>query len=417
MKKISKKVLILAENLEVNRTSSGLRSNKQILLYERYFKDVEVLTTTPQDQFKQLVNVKYNYIDTTNINLGFLNKIPKIKAIPAYLYGFNLKNLKTIKLWQENIVNILNKHNKDLIVVLATGISHLPSMAMIKVERKLYGKYLQFIHDPYPVSCYPTPYKIKKNRIEQILFKKFRCVVNKADILSYPSLELQKWMQNHYGSQLENKSIIQHHIGLNKNELESILTDYNSKNTIKLNQGLNVTHTGTLIGHREPRILFKVFNEFLKNNPEAKDVMYINVIGKVTNFWSSLKATSQNIKIFEKRISYSESLDIQKQSDVLFTIEPVTDVSPIMHGKMADYFTYEKPILALTSKKSENARLLGYDYALCIENGNEKELYKALELIYCKYINNTIFELNVSHDKRKVVFPENWIEALLNKLN
>ena len=413
------KILILAENLEVDRTSSGLRSNKQILLYKRYFDDVEVLTTTPLDHFKQIEGVKYNFIETRNIKKNALAKIPKVRAIPSYLYGFSLKNRCIIKLWSNHTKELLENNFKDLVVVLATGISHLPSIAMLNIEKKLYSKYLQFIHDPFPVSCYPEPYKVKKNRIQGILVRKFQKVLNKADILSYPSLDLQKWMQKFYGAHLESKSIIQHHIGLHKSELEPILTSTNintTSNSTILKKGLNITHTGTLIGHREPRYLFKAFEKLLETYPEAKKEVFINIIGKVTNYWSELKVSSKNIIVFKDRVSYAESLDIQKKSDVLFTIEPVADISPIMHGKMADYFTFEKPVLALTSKKSENARLLGYDYVLTIENGVTEKIYKALEIIFHKYKYNELDDLNVSLERRKVVMPENWLNNLKGML-
>ena len=415
MEKINKKVLILAENLEVNRTSSGLRSNKQILLYKSYFGEVEVLTTTPLDYFKQMEGVKYNFIETSTIKESFLSKIPKAKAIPAYLKGFNLKYLKIIKLWSKFTVDLLQKDHKDIVVVLGSGIRNYPSFAMLDIDKSLYGKYLQFVHDPYPSSCYPDPYTIKVKRPEQIRRSKFKKVLYKADILSYPSMDLQKWMQKFYGENLKSKSIIQHHIGLHKSELNPILVNTTS-DTIILKKGLNITHTGTLIGHREPLYLFRAFEKLLENYPEAKKEVFINVIGKVNNYWSELKIPTNNINVFKDRVSYAESLDIQKKSDVLFTIEPVTDISPIMHGKMADYFTFEKPVLALTSKKSENARLLGYDYALTIENGDVSKIYKALKLIYYKFKNNKLQELNVSLHKRKVVFPDAWILNLKSKI-
>lgn len=409
------KVLILAENLEVNRTSSGLRSNKQILLYKRYFDDVEVLTTTPLDHFKQIEGVKYNFLETKNIKKNALDKIPKVRAIPTYLYGFSLKNKSIIKLWSNHTEELLKNNIKDLVVVLATGTSHLVSFSMLDISTKLYGKYIQFIHDPFPVSCYPNPYKIKINGIENILQKKFQKVLDKADILSYPSLDLKIWMQKFYGEHLDSKSIIQHHIGLHKSELEPILTNTTS-NTIILKKGLNITHTGTLIGHREPRYLFKAFEKLLETYPEAKKEVFINVIGKVTNYWSELKVSSRNIIVFKDRVSYAESLDIQQKSDVLFTIEPVAEISPIMHGKMADYFTFDKPVLALTSKKSENARLLGYDYALTIENGNTEKIYKALELIYQQFLNDDLKSLNVSQSIREQVSHETWYKRLFEIL-
>lgn len=408
---MNKKILIVAENLEVNRTSSGLRSNKQILLYKRYFKNVEVLTSTDLNKFKQIDGVQYNYINTGDVTRGLISKIPKIKAIPVYLRGFNYKDNQIIKLYNQTIIEILNKEKKDLVVVLSTGISHLCSFAMLKVDKNLYSKYLQFVHDPYPIRCFPEPYRSKKNIVQDILKRKFQKVLNKADIISYPSLELKVWMEKYYGKKLSKKSIIQHHIGLSKSEMRPILIE-NRKRTTNLNKGLNITHTGTLIGHRNPKYLFKAFEKLIKEFPESKEIVYLNVIGRVTEYWSDLKIPHQNINVVKERISYEESLNIQQKSDVLFTLEPIADISPMMPGKMADYFIFSKPILTLCSKKSENARLLGYDYPLTVTNGNIDEIYKALKLIYLSYLDSNLDKLNVSLKKREQVFPEFWINRL-----
>jgi hypothetical protein len=412
MIKINKKILVVAENLEVNRTSSGLRSNKQILLYQKYFANVEVLTTTPLSQFKQLDDVSYVYIDASTIKKSILSRIPKVRAIPAFLNGFSLENMKLIKLWSEQINQILSNDFKDLVVVLATGISHLVSIAMLNVDKQNYDKYLQFVHDPYPLSLYPDPYRINKSIKEKIFIRKFKKVLEKADIISYPALNLQYWMQDFYGEKFCTKSIVQHHIGLQKHELETIFTREEVLDRIVLKEGLNITHTGTLIGHRDPRFLFEAFEQFIQAYPEARKEVYLNVIGKVTNYWSDLKVSCLNINVIKERVSYSESLDIQKASDVLFTLEPVADTSPIMHGKMADYFTYNKPIMAITSLKSENARLLGYDYPLTIINGDTNSIFKVLELIYSKYKSNELQSLNVPLSKREVVFPNAWLNNL-----
>ncbi|SDH03613.1 glycosyltransferase family protein [Psychroflexus sediminis] len=404
------KILILAENLEVNRTSSGITCNNQISIYDS-FNDVTVLTSTAFQDFRQKDSIRYKFLDLNQINKSFLEDITKLSAIPAFINGLNFKARSIVNKWAQEIKNILKSNDYDLVVSMGSGLSFMPAYAMLKVDKYLYGKYMMFVHDPYPSHQYPPPYEKKSSLLYRKQAQLFGKALSKADIISFPSLRLMEWMNEFYPN-VNNKSIIQPHLGLTQNELKNILPEQKKGELPKFYSGLNIVHTGTLLGPRNPLYLIKALKLLFKKEPKAKDVFHLHIIGKMTKEWYKEKLTADNVHTHAHRYTYLESLEIQKKADVLLLLEAVSDVSPFMPGKLADYLMAEKPILALTPKASETTRILGNDYPLLVENGNIEKIYEKLLLLYKSYKNDTLKNLIPSSDSYEYVLPKNWYKSL-----
>ena len=406
-------ILILAENLEVNRTSSGLRSNKNILMYQKYFNHVDVITSTPLNQFKQIKGVNYTLLNNTE--KSFFEKLPKLSAIPAYIDGFNLTYRRVVKNWTKAITNKLIDKKYDLIVSLGSGLSFTTAYAMLSIDVNLYYKYLMFVHDPYPSHQYPPPYKKKSTYLYKVQAKLFGKALSKADIISFPSLRLQEWMAKFYNLPIQ-KQIIQPHLGLNINELWTILPNIKTKKLPVYPDGINIIHTGTLLGPRTPTFLIEALKLLFEKHPESRSIVKLHIVGKMTKEWSEENLVAENLHIHSHRYTYQESLEIQKNADVLLLLEAVSDVSPFMPGKLADYLVADKPILALTPKQSETTRILGENYPLLVENGDVGEIYKKLVIIYKSYQEGSINELIPNKKARTYVRPEEWINSLKKTL-
>ena len=403
------KVLILADNLEVNRTSSGITCNNQIYAYVKYFDKVNVVTATHLDQFKQLENVDYKVIRENKKT--FFENLPRISALPAYVTGLNFTGKRIVESWKAEIVNKLKNDNYDLVVSLGSGSRFYTSYAMIEINKELYGKYLMFIHDPYPIDQYPPPYQKKSTYLTKMQSGLFGDAIKKADIVSFPSHRLMEWMSQYY-SFIKNKYIIQPHLGSSLEELENILPHQIQTTIPEFNNGVDIVHTGTLLGPRNPHYLIKALNHLFKDYPESKEIIHLHIIGKMTRDWDENEFTTPNVHVYSKRYTYHESLLIQRKADVLLLLEAVSEVSPFMPGKLADYLVANKPILALTPKKSETTRILGNQYKLIVENGNESQIYKKLKIIYKKHQKKELNKLSPSIDSIK---PDNWYKQLMNR--
>jgi glycosyltransferase involved in cell wall biosynthesis len=409
-----KSILILAENLDINRTSSGLRSNKHILIYSQMFEKVDVLTSTPLNLFKQINSVNYTVVDV-KIESSFIDRVPKSNAMMNYLFGITRANKQSIKIWQSSVQKILQSSDYDLVLTLGSGASFIPAYAMQEIKKVNDIKHLMFIHDPYPLNQYPPPYQKKNSLAYQSVANRFGKVISSADIISFPSLRLKEWMSQYYPS-IINESIIQPHIGLTQEELKPILPINETVNLPKFNNGIDIVHTGTLLGPRNPLYLIEALKLFFEEIPEAKSVMHLHIIGKMTKDWKDNSIADSNIHVYDKRFSYLSSLKIQQNADILLLLEAVSDVSPFMPGKLADYFIAKKPILALTPRASETTRLLGENYPLLAENGDIEQILIALRLIYSAFQTNQLSKYIPESVKLKYVRPEQWQKELLSVL-
>lgn len=411
------KCLILAENLEVNRTSSGLRSHKQILLYRDIFSSVNVITSTEKKQLHTISEVNYHFLKSENTTrLGVINKIPKSVAVQNYLFGLDLHQKISIENWKREIRLILTRESFDYVISLGSGASFLPAYAVYKLKGEFNFKHLMFIHDPYPLNQYPPPYQKKNSLPYKSVAKLFGKVLKNADILSFPSLRLKEWMADFY-PHLKQKSIIQPHIGLTPAELKPYLQNSIKNNLPDFPKGINIVHTGSLLGPRNPNFLIEALQQLFCNMPETQDIFYLHIIGKINKTWHADMIVSNNVFVHSNRVSYLTSLEIQQKADILLIIEAAAEVSPFMPGKLADYLIAKKPILALTPKTSETARILGKDYALITNNGDTDEIYNTLYIIYRSYLNQSLDKLVPEQEAFNYVRPENWVKQLEKTYN
>lgn len=402
------KCLILAENLEINRTSSGLRSHKQIILYKHIFSSLSVITSTDKKLVHRIPEVNYEFIEITpKTDLNPISKIPKSVAFQNLVFGLELKHKSIINLWKKKITFFLDQKNFDFIISLGSGASFLPAYAVYFLKNKYNFKHLMFVHDPFPFNQYPPPYQKKNSLPFKSMAKLFGKVLNKADILSFPSLRLMQWMNSFYPG-ISKKNIIQPHIGIPLEELEGYLQNSNTNKIPHFSNGLNIVHTGTLLGPRNPLYIIKALKKLFQQHPESKEIVHLYIIGKVSKDWNVQKLKSDNVHVYPERYTYLQSLKIQQNADILLLIEAVSEVSPFMPGKLADYLMAKKPILSLTPKTSETTRILGVDYPLAVDNGNIEAITKKLTLIYNAYCKNSLTDLNPPQSAVKYVSVENW---------
>jgi len=401
-------LLILAENLEINRTSSGIRSHKQVLAYCQLYKNIDVLTTTPSHLLHKIGDVNYHFIEhNSNTQDHWINKLPKAIAIQNYLFGLDYLNFKLIKTWESKTGDLFKINDYNLVITLGTGASFIAAYALYFLKNKYNFKHLLFVHDPFPLNYYPPPYQKKNGLAYKSVARLFGKVLNRADLFSFPSQRLKEWMSEYYPI-IKDKFIVQPHIGINLNRLKQHLpkqgTDIPCFPT-----GLNIVHTGTLLGPRNPFYLIKALEKLFIEIPEAKKYIHLHIMGKVNTVLNIEELCSKNVHVYPKRYTYLESLEIQQRADVLLILEAVSDVSPFMPGKLADYLMANKPILALTPKTSETTRILGKDYPLSVENGNIDNIAKKLSLIFKNYNLKTLAELNPPKNAIDHVSVENWI--------
>ncbi|UOK43789.1 MULTISPECIES: hypothetical protein [Flavobacterium] len=379
------KILALVEDLRINTSSGGIcnsnflsgliKDGHQIDCYYDY---------AHSDDFPWLQSslLKIKSISSNQPSLLFktICKIPKGDAIVVRLTGFTLEQNEKIKAWQRSLKTALCENEYDLILFLGAGNSMLNYFSILGVKTTI--PIMVNYHDPYPDNQYPAPYTGSNNRVAKIKTKKSNDIINKATIVSFPSMRLLEWMTQFHPA-LKYKSTVFPHVNGLLQDLPEIEEDIE----VTLNENrFNIVHAGSLLGSRNPEFLIRAFKKFIDGDEERRQKAILNIIGhidrknKVTEI--DLNQYETNIRLIRKRVSYKKSKEIFAKADVLLIIEAVGEDSPFMPGKLTDYIEAEKNIMALTPKKSEISRLFGDKYPYITETDNEDGIYLILVTLW-----------------------------------
>lgn len=350
------KILVLCEKLDIDLTSSGVGRSKLLRCLGQTGFDIDCIF----DQFvstnlPDIQGITFHRLNKKNKSafLSIFRRFGKLNALHHYIVGFNGDLMQSIMWWKTQINLHVNSAHYNLILLLGTGQQLTPYFAMHDIKTKV-PIVLNF-HDPYPEALHPE-FKKPINFVFKRRMRMIQNLVARAYKITTPSQRLLDELKNYYP--IGNKGVIIPHPGIPT-------PTTGSKTHIKQ---LVISHTGLLLGSRNPKTFLKVVHDFLQENPGYRQILRINHIGPVKYNDPELeqvkRALNDVLYFHSERITYEESLKIQTESDVLLLIDFDSEGSIIMLGKLADYFANLKPIFALTPDNSETSRLLGKTYEL-----------------------------------------------------
>jgi glycosyltransferase involved in cell wall biosynthesis len=401
--KQKKSILVLAENVNYNRTSSGIRSFNMLNLLRKKYK----VTCVCLESFDASAVLKLPDVDmvlleekaTLNWILEGISKIPKVRGLSSYITGLTLYGYRLIKDWNRHAQAVLFEKDIALIFVLASGHDFHAHHAVARLKTKV--PIVAHIHDPYPYNHYPEPYKQDKLKY-RIQARQYKKVIRKVDYCSFPSLLLKELMTKYY-PEIKNKSLLLPHPEciVPVSEFEQL----NSDKLVPVNY-FTLMHLGSLLGERDPACLFKAFKRFCESSVEKKQKARLLVIGRINNAHEELLEQEwddfKNIRVINDRISYMLSKKIMSSASALIILEAVADFSPFMPGKLSDYIMAEKPIIALSPSKSEVSRLLGKNYPYISPVNDEDKIVQILNLLWEKWNVNKSLELQTPELKNYI---------------
>jgi len=274
-------------------------------------------------------------------------------------------------------IKSLNIKDFDLVITLSKGESFRPHHAILQLP-VWHLKWLAYVHDPYPFQNYPWPYTFVPKGAEQKdhFFKK---VAAHCKFAGFPSRHLADHMAGFYPEFIEKSFVIPH-------QYDNVILGVSLPSFFK-DAVFNIVHTGNLIGGRSPEGLLKGFQLFLESQEEARQESYLYLVGPSSNYRELMSSYEHAPQfIFHPGVSYAESLALQEAASINLIIEASdTDFSPFLPAKMAHCVMVDKPILALSPKKSEVRRLLGEDYTWQSEADDSKQIARILSELYLKW--------------------------------
>ncbi len=184
------------------------------------------------------------------------------------------------------------------------------------------------------------------------------------------------------------------------NKPVSVITngyDVNAEDSTELDKKFTLAHIGSLLSGRNPENLWKVLQELTSENNDFKEDFVLKLVGKVSDdVLSSIKSYGLELNLeLPGYVSHQKANSFQQSSQVLLLVEiDSPETSGIIPGKLFEYMSAKRPILALGPKDWDVKNILSETNAGTYFGYQEEEVLKAHILSIYKLYKTQ--QLNVS---------------------
>ncbi|MDB2384976.1 glycosyltransferase family 4 protein [Polaribacter sp.] len=283
--------------------------------------------------------------------------------------------------WVKKSVNFLKEYvqQENIDAIVSTGPPHSMHLIALKLKQKTAVKWLADFRDPWSDLYYNQDFNHSSiaKRIHKDLEKK---VLEQADLVTTVSNSLKELLQN----KASNVQVI-------TNGFDEEVTN---ESTISLDAKFTISYIGLLPKQSHSDIFFKVIQSLIENNKEFKRDIHLNFVGDICDEVkkSVEKYNLQNFITFHGYVAHKKAIEFQKKSQVLLLLIPnVIHNEGILTGKLFEYLTTERPILAIGPKGADLEKILSETKTgTVIEHNNEKEISEEILKLYELYTANTL---------------------------
>lgn len=286
-------------------------------------------------------------------------------------------------LWVNPSVKYLKKYiqENNIDTIVTSGPPHSLHLIGLQLKKDLNVKWFADFRDPWTTIGYHKALKLSSSaeKKHKALEKE---VLNSADTIIVTSKTTKTEFQ-----------------ALTSKPIEVITNGYDVEKIEKqtLDEKFTLAHIGSFLSERNPRILWKVLNELIKENKEFKNDFCLKLIGatsqEVLDAISEFKLNDyvQNLGY----VSHQEAVMHQRKSQVLLLIEiDSEDTKSIIPGKLFEYMVSERPILAIGPENSDFAEIITATNTGVFFTYDEKERLKELLLNYYQQYKTQSLKVN-----------------------
>lgn len=310
-------------------------------------KKVTVLKQPIKEPYK-LASI-FSKKSTTTISSGIIKAAKKqsfIEKILLYVRGnFFIPDARVG--WVNPSVDYLSNYIKTnaVDVIITTGPPHSMHLIGLELQKRFAVKWIADFRDPWTSIGYHKELKLtdKSAQKHKDLEKE---VLTKADTILTTSFTTKQEF-----AEITQQPI---HVITNGYDIETIEKP-------ALSTKFTISHIGSLLTKRNPRILWKALKEILKENKQFRNDFQLQLVGKVS---SEIIDTIKEFKLdmylnVIGYVSHTEALKYQRSSQVLLLIEIDSyETIGIIPGKLFEYMAAERPILAIGPVESDVERII-----------------------------------------------------------
>ena len=278
--------------------------------------------------------------------------------------------------WVKPSVKYLQEYldSNKVDTIISTGPPHSMHLIAQKLHQKNNLKWIADFRDPWSDLYYNKDFnqlsfaKNKNKRLEESVLKNADCVLTVSNSLKE---EFTK----------------------TANRVEVITNGFDdevlTEDSIILDDKFTISYIGLLPKQSNPKVLFKVLKELCFKNEDFKNDLKLNFIGDISD---EVKAEITNNQLNENTnfvgyVNHSEAIEYQKKAQVLLLLIPNIEKSKgILTGKLFEYLTAKRPILAIGPEEGDLSDILKETNAgVVVGFDNEEKLSSEILKLYHQY--------------------------------
>lgn len=343
--------------------------------------DESLLDEIPEDVtiIKQPIKEPYQLASflskksSKKISSGVIPKAKKqsfVEKLMLYVRGnFFIPDAR--KNWINPSVAFLSNYIKEnhIETVVSTGPPHSMHVIGLKLKQSLNIKWVADFRDPWTTIGYHKALKFTKSSHQRHIELETK-VLNSADKIIVTS--------NHTKNEFETKT----------NKPVSVITNGYDSHSVRVEEKdvkFTLSHIGSLLSDRNPKILWEVLSELISDNESFSKAFQLNLIGVVSDdVVESIHNTGlKNHTNVVGYVSHDDAIKFQLSSRLLLLIEiDSEDTKAIIPGKLFEYLISETPILAIGPDDSDVQQIITKTNTGVYFNYNQKEKLKIQILEY-----------------------------------
>lgn len=252
------------------------------------------------------------------------------------------------KFWVKPSIKYLKNYleNNKVDAVITTGPPHSMHLIGMQLKQQIGVKWIADFRDPMSNLFYNKELLLtdkSKKKLQQ-LEKEILTTADKV-------ITVSKSIANEFEQ--------------NRVEVELISNGYDDEvlggENIILDKKFTLSHIGLLPAQSNPKSLWKVLQELVKENKSFASDLQLNLVGNVSE--KVLESVSESglekhLKM-TKYVPHSKAIELQKQTQVLLLLIPQVDgAEGIVTGKIFEYLVSNRPILAIAPTNGDVAKII-----------------------------------------------------------
>ena len=278
--------------------------------------------------------------------------------------------------WVNSSVKFLHQYLKEnkVDVVISTGPPHSMHLIAQKLKQKTNIKWIADFRDPWSNLYYNEEFKQlsfakKKNeKLENSVFKNADCILTVSNSL-----------KKEFDQKATRVEVITN--GFDDEVVTNTL--------ITLDEKFSISYIGLLPKQSNPKLLFKVLSTLCAEDTDFKANLKLNFIGDISE---DVKQEIINYNLLENTnfigyVSHKEAIAYQRKAQVLLLLIPnVTKSEGILTGKLFEYLTAKRPILAMGPETGDLSEILNNTSSgVVVDFDNDAKLTSEIRNLYQQY--------------------------------